>query len=71
MKNEVKNVEKSYGLTYVADAFNGCFTFISVESTISVFIEKFGNNEVSIADDTITIEIKADIWDKFSLPVAL
>jgi len=47
--------------TYIFDCFESVFSFLSIQFAIAVFVEQFWQNKVSIADNTIAIEVKTDI----------
>ncbi len=61
------NLEK----TYVTNRLLSFFSFLSIEFAISILVEKFWNHEVSISNDSITIEIETDIGTEISSPVLL
>ena len=55
-------------LAYIADGFHSIAAFPSIQATISIFIEELSNDKISIANDAITIEIKAYIGNEFLPP---
>ena len=44
---------------------------MSVELAISVFVKHLAENQIAIADDAITIKVKANIWYPFLTPVLI
>ena len=56
--------------SYIADGLHGIFPFACVQTTVAIFVEEFGKDEVSIANDAITVKVIADICDKL-LPAIL
>ena len=58
-------------LAYIADGFHSIAAFPSIQATISIFIEEFSNDKISIANDAIAIEIKAYIRNEFLPPILL
>ena len=55
-------------LAYIADGFHSIVAFPSIQATISIFIEELSNDKISIANDAITVEIKAYIGNEFLPP---
>ena len=56
---------------YIANGFQGIISFSCVQAASTFFIEEFGEDKISVANDAITIEIVADIRNEFLSPVRL
>ena len=58
-------------VTYVSYGLFGGLSLISVELAIAVFVKHLAEDEVTVADDTITIEVEADIGYPLLTPVLI
>ena len=58
-------------VTYVSYGLFGILSFLSVELAISVFVKHLAEYQIAIADDAITIKVKANIWYPFLTPVLI
>ena len=47
--------------TYITDCLHGICSLSSVKSTIAIFVIELRNNQVSIADNTVSVQIIADV----------
>lgn len=60
------HIPKEFVFNTIADSFFSCSAFLFVEFTITILIEKLGNDKVTATYVTITIKIEGDIWDSSS-----
>ena len=58
-------------VTYVSYGLFGGLSLISVELAIAVFVKHLAEDEIAVADDTITIEVEADIGYPLLAPVLI
>ena len=57
------------GVTYISYGLLGVLALFGVELAIAVLVEHLAEDEVTIADDTITVEVVAHVWNPLLPPV--